>query len=843
MRVSGMEQAPCVGCATCTLRNEGHVPELDARDLDSPILFVGEAPGEDETIKRKAFVGPAGRVFDRALAEAGIVAELAKARVNAVACRPPGNRAPSPQEIVNCRELLERQITRSTAQVVVPLGGTAMHSVAGTMTYRKSSKVVRGRNKAHDYAGIGKQRGYVVEFGDLPEKFVVGYERKVVGVLKSGPRKGQLKEGRVAVEALRIAALEGKVVVPALHPSGVMIEGFKEAPALVADLAKARRIAQGAGYEGEMTRLIVDVAEAEEAWDDYAHKVSTEIEFDLETRGLEPGMGSIERISFCWEDGVGVSLVWGPRVARLTAMILGTDETKVGHNILGFDLLHLAANEVRVEDPIEDTLVMAAMLQPDMPKDLNYLGSLYLITKRWKHTSKSDPVTYSALDSVRLRPIAKEMRRQLRDEGMWRHYQEDVVPSMRTLVESTVRGIRVDEQRLIEWRGRLLRQRERLARLWEVRQPTVSLASPQQVLRVLRCVTRELVRDTAKETLQRLMRPSKAHPRGLVEARLVRAWRKRDQDLSKYAAEKLFRRAKNGALRAHPVYSPNEDDDGAERKILTASGRTAAKEPPIQDQPQHARAIYRADEGYALYELDWEQIEAWLVAIESRDRRMLDILYSGQKIHAWVWEELKKVDGTITYGLAKRGVHGTDYGMGWMKLQKTLEEEGVYVAASWAKDFIGWMHEQFPQRARWQQEVVDEARKLGYLANAFGRRRRFHCDARGDVVEAPAAIAFRPSSNMASMMRRVLRDAPDVLGMYDGEVLWDGHDSVGIQVPVEEAQEAVGAMVRSMERTWPEITGEEWKWWCPVSVKTGENWRDLVEVEREEVEDAVAVEA
>lgn len=90
----------------------------------APLLIVGEAPGRDEDLEGKPFVGRAGQLLDRMLA----AIDMGEANVhitNIVYWRPPGNRTPTPQEALACRPFLERQIALVAPKVVLALGGSA----------------------------------------------------------------------------------------------------------------------------------------------------------------------------------------------------------------------------------------------------------------------------------------------------------------------------------------------------------------------------------------------------------------------------------------------------------------------------------------------------------------------------------------------------------------------------------------------------------------------------------------------------------------------------------------------------------------------------------------------
>jgi DNA polymerase len=100
-------------------------------------MFVGEQPGDQEDLAGHAFVGPAGKLFDQALAEAGI--DRARAYVtNAVKhfkFEPRGKRrlhkAPNAGEITACKWWLEQELDLVRPKLVIALGASALFSLTG----------------------------------------------------------------------------------------------------------------------------------------------------------------------------------------------------------------------------------------------------------------------------------------------------------------------------------------------------------------------------------------------------------------------------------------------------------------------------------------------------------------------------------------------------------------------------------------------------------------------------------------------------------------------------------------------------------------------------------------
>ena len=88
------------------------------------VMCIGEAPGRDEDLQGKPFVGRAGQLLDKMLAAIGL-SEQNVHITNIVYWRPPGNRTPTPQEAQVCRPFLERQVELVVPDIVLLLGGAA----------------------------------------------------------------------------------------------------------------------------------------------------------------------------------------------------------------------------------------------------------------------------------------------------------------------------------------------------------------------------------------------------------------------------------------------------------------------------------------------------------------------------------------------------------------------------------------------------------------------------------------------------------------------------------------------------------------------------------------------
>lgn len=112
------------------------------------LMFVGEAPGADEDIQSRPFVGRAGQLLTKIIEAIGLKREeVLIGNVNR--CRPPGNRPPTFEEASMCKPFLEREIAVVQPDVIVTLGNTALQNLLGA-----KQGITKLRGKFMDYKGI-----------------------------------------------------------------------------------------------------------------------------------------------------------------------------------------------------------------------------------------------------------------------------------------------------------------------------------------------------------------------------------------------------------------------------------------------------------------------------------------------------------------------------------------------------------------------------------------------------------------------------------------------------------------------------------------------------------------
>ena len=135
-------------CTRCPLHRERTTVVHTEGNRKARLMFVGEAPGADEDIQARPFVGRAGQLLTKIIEAIGLKREeVLIGNVNR--CRPPGNRPPTPEEASMCKPFLLREIAIAQPEVIVVLGNTAMKNLLDTR-----EGITKLRGTFQDYKGI-----------------------------------------------------------------------------------------------------------------------------------------------------------------------------------------------------------------------------------------------------------------------------------------------------------------------------------------------------------------------------------------------------------------------------------------------------------------------------------------------------------------------------------------------------------------------------------------------------------------------------------------------------------------------------------------------------------------
>jgi DNA polymerase-1 len=310
----------------------------------------------------------------------------------------------------------------------------------------------------------------------------------------------------------------------------------------------------------------------------------------------------------------------------------------------------------------------------------------------------------------------------------------------------------------------------------------------------------------------------------------------------------------------------NLGEDGLYHPIYTfkpETGRLSAVRPNIMNQPNHGveervahairACIIPSSPEKVLMEMDWKAMEAVLTGYFAQDEDYMHISkidshsYFCAHILANRGEWVEGVDhipparsGEIVDFLkeikqkypeerfmAKTANLAMGYDIGWRHLAEIIR-----CSAKEAKDYLRIRDEMFPKVAKWKENTFREAHKKGYLETPFGYRCYYWNvleQAKGKPKgtmrkgrEARDALAFRPQSSGAAMLRETMLD----VAQYDGivfDMLAPIHDALLVECFPMELSRAYEILKKSMERCWPELGGLS----IEAEAKVGKTWGDM----------------
>lgn len=296
----------------------------------------------------------------------------------------------------------------------------------------------------------------------------------------------------------------------------------------------------------------------------------------------------------------------------------------------------------------------------------------------------------------------------------------------------------------------------------------------------------------------------------------------------------------------HPIYT-----------FKPETGRLSSVRPNMQNVPnggvdrELARAIRScivpSRPGRVLLEVDWKAMEAVLTGYFAADNEY--IAASQKDSHSWFAGYLLLDRGVIkevpsptredfmdfahwvktnhkdTRALAKKINLATGYGMRWLLLASTLR-----CSASEAKRYLAIKESMAPKLKAWKENTWREAHHKGYLETPFGYVAYFWDVLRikdGKATlgkEANAALAFRPQSSGAAMLREVMLSLDHLDGILF-DYLVPIHDAILVEVDEKKVGDALHLISASMSRKWDELGGLA----IDVDFKVGTNWGAMEE--------------
>ena len=135
-------------CKKCALHLSRNNVVFGEGNPDARLLFIGEAPGADEDMQSRPFVGRSGQLLTKIISAMGLKREEVYI-TNILKCRPPENRDPHPHEVEECIHYLFMQLDIIAPEMIVVLG-----RVAGITFFGKNFSITKERGRTLEFRGI-----------------------------------------------------------------------------------------------------------------------------------------------------------------------------------------------------------------------------------------------------------------------------------------------------------------------------------------------------------------------------------------------------------------------------------------------------------------------------------------------------------------------------------------------------------------------------------------------------------------------------------------------------------------------------------------------------------------
>ncbi len=569
------------------------------------------------------------------------------------------------------------------------------------------------------------------------------------------------------------------------------------------------------------------------------------ISFDTETTGLDAHRVSLVGMSFCINGGEAYYVPVPAEMAEARKRIeafreLLEDESKhfIGQNIK-YDMLVLKWHGIEMPTPSFDTMLAHYLVEPDMRHKLDYLAEAYL---NYKMIGIEELIGKRSASQISMRDIAvdrvaeyaaedADITFQLRDVLQTEIEAKEVeevfrtieLPLVRVLVDMEHAGVRVDGEFLKDYSRVLegqIREAEQLVYLKAgVR---FNISSPKQVGEVLfeklkipykwrKTSTNQYSTDEEKLT--------ELEPEYEV-VRDILSYRKLTKLKSTYV-DALPQMIHPQTGRVHSSFN----------QARAATGRLASENPNLQNIPirdeagrEIRKAFVAGDDKRILISADYSQVELRLIAAIAKEEMMLEAFRNGQDIHS--------ATAAKVYGIAydevtrEQRAHAKTvnfsilYGAGPQNISRQLD-----IGRNEARELIDQYFKTYRGLKTYMTDVVEQARKNGYVSTLLGRKRILRdINSRNALARANAervAINTPIQGTAADMIKLAMIHIHDAFRRkkLDAKMILQVHDELVFDAPHAKREEVCRIVVDKMKHAIPGLG-------VPIEVGLGygNNW-------------------
>ena len=655
-----------MACSKCILSKTCRYVQIEGRGSSRPeVMFVGQAPGREEDLRGKCFVGPAGQLLTQAITEYSLKPAYI---TNLVKCFPPQDRDPQAPEIEACKPYLMEEIKELEPKIIVLLGNIPLKAVLGLtkITELSGKLIVRDGQKY---------------FPLLHPSFILRYPHN------QAMFENHLKELRRLIKGEEKSKVETE-------------------QATVKDAKRLLKASDEIAFDYETTGIeehsagkirCLGISDGDKAlWVD----------------AQEPGFSTLAR------DMLGSGLV---KIAQSSNFERRVSKENLGVYPVNLKWDTLAMHFLLDENSMHNLDVLAGKYL-DAPN-----WDIYDEMVQSGHTYATFPMKklgpYCATDAFYTFKLYKIFRAELEKDPklMW-VYENILLPLSEVTAKLDIVGTHID----MKWNKRLevIMKREMDQLQWEFRSMNKQKLYKLGLFQELNMNSRDQMRKFFVKGLGFNITEKTDGGQASIKQDVMEKFRNKHASVPVYLDWVSRFTLLNNFIQKYQNFVDKKDIIHASfNPFLVVSGRLSVTKPPLQavaTEPRIRGMFNSRFDGGSIASCDFKQLELRLIASEAKEENLLKVFRDGGDPHTTTAKRLFGDKFTkFDRDKAKRCNFGVAYDVSGYTLAKEFnmsEREGDNLIAEWYRSY--------PAIETWKETRRVFVRNKGYIRSRFGRMRR-----------------------------------------------------------------------------------------------------------------------